>query len=141
MPSFPFSPVHTFKLLHKLDLAFSSLLRGVDVLTGVILSGFETGRARLSTTEKVRMRGLVERTRVVVVEVAGKGGSTVDDSASELISQAETEDESMKDDSETMEALIDGGHGRWEMEIARVYERTMVELGVSLENSGGDGFE
>lgn len=141
MPSFPFAPVHTFKLLQKLDLAFSSLLRGVDVLTGVILSGFHTGKARLSTTEKVRMRGLVERTRVAVVEVAGKCGSTVDDSASEFISQAETEDESMNDDSETMEAVLDGGHGRWEMEIARVYERTMVELGVSLETSGGDGFE
>lgn len=140
MPSFSFSPVHTFKLLQKLDLAFSSLLRGVDILTGVMLAGFETGRARPSTTEKVRMRGLVERTRVAVVEVAGKGGSTVE-SASETKSQADTEDESMADDSETLEALLDGGHGRWEMEVARVYERTIVELGVSLETSGVDGFE
>lgn len=140
MPSFSFSPVHTFKLLQKLDLAFSSLLRGVDILTGAMLAGFETGRARLSTTEKVRMKGLVERTRVAVVEVAGKGGSTVE-SASETKSQADTEDESMADDSETLEALLDGGHGRWEMEVARVYERTIVELGVSLETSGVDGFE
>lgn len=140
MPSFPFSPVQTFKLLQKLDLAFSSLLQGVDVQSGAILSGFETGRARLSTTEKVRMRGLVERTRVAVVEVAGKGGSTVD-SASEIKSQAEAEDEFMTDDSENIKALLDEGHGRWEMEIARVYERTIVELGVSLETSGVDGFE
>lgn len=86
------------------------------------------------------MRGLVERTRVAVVEVAGKGGSKVE-SASEISSQAETEDESMTDDNETMEALLDGGHGRWEMEIARVYEGTIVELGVSLETSGVDGGE
>lgn len=140
MPSFPFSPVQTFELLQKLDLAFSSLLQGVDIQTGAVLSGFETGRARPSTTEKVRMRGLVERTRVAVVEVAGKGEGTVD-SASEIKSQAEAEDESMTDDSENMKALLDGGHGRWEMEVARVYERTIVELGVSLETSGVDGFE
>lgn len=132
MPSFPFSPVPTFKLLHKLDLVFSSLLRGVDIQTGVSLSGFETGRERLSTTEKVRMRGIVERTRVAVVEVAGKGGN-IANSASALISQTETEDEPMTDDSEIMEAVPDGGDGRWEMEVARVYERTIVELGVSLE--------
>ena len=132
MPSFPFSPVPTFKLLHKLDLVFSSLLRGVDIQTGVSLSGFETGRERLSTTEKVRMRGIVERTRVAVVEVAGKGGN-IANSASAIISQTETEDEPMTDDSETMEAVPDGGDGRWEMEVARVYERTIVELGVSLE--------
>lgn len=140
MPAFPFSPVDTFKLLHKLDLAFSSLLRGVDLLTGAMLSGFETGRARLNTTEKVRMRGLVERTRVAVVEVAGKGGGTVD-SSSDVKSQAETENEYMTDDSEAMESKPDGGHGRWEMEVARVYERTIVELGVSLETPGVGGFE
>lgn len=138
MPSFPFSPVPTFKLLHKLDSVFSSLLRGVDAQTGVSLSGFETGRARLSTTEKVRMRGIVERTRVAVVEVAGKDGNIVD-SASDIKSQAETDDESMTSDSEAMEALLDEGHGRWEMEVARVYERTIVELGVSLETFGADG--
>lgn len=84
------------------------------------------------------MRGIVERTRVAVVEVAGKDGN-IGDSASEIKSQAETEDESMTDDSEAMEALLDEGHRRWEMEVARVYERTIVELGVSLETFGADG--
>ena len=73
------------------------------------------------------MRGLVERTRVAVVEVAGKGGS-VTDNESVARSNFTTDDEAV----EGMQ--VDGNHGRWEMEIARVYERTIVELGVSLTN-------
>lgn len=79
------------------------------------------------------MRGIVERTRVVMVEVAGTG-ENIANSPSGIMSQTETEEEPMTDDSETMEAVPDGDDGRWEMEVARVYERTIVELGDSLEN-------
>ena len=100
----------------------------------------EGSRGRLSTTEKVRMKGLVERTRVIVVEVGGKGTSITDaESPTQL--PDDTEDESMKDDNDTMdgELEIGGNHGRWEMEIARVYEKTIIELGVSLDASGAGG--
>lgn len=139
---FPFAPRATFQLLHKLDLAFYSLLQGVDAESGEILPGFEGGRGKLSTTEKVRMRGLVERTRVAVVEVAGKGGS-VTDTESVARSRAETRVDFTTDDDldDAMEGMqVDGNHGRWEMEIARVYEKTIVELGLSLNTSGMGGF-
>ena len=76
------------------------------------------------------MRGLVERTRVAVVEVAGKGGSVTDN---ESVARSNfTTDDDLDEAVEGMQ--VDGNHGRWEMEIARVYERTIVELGVSLTN-------
>lgn len=100
-----------------------------------MLPGFD--RRKLSTTEKVRMRGLVERTRVAVVEVAEKGGS-VTGTQSVARSNVNTQDRFTTDDDEddTMERMqVDGNYGQWEMEIARVYEKTIVELGVSLDTS------
>ena len=138
LKAFPFSPRSTFHLLHKLDMAFSSLLQGADAETGTILPGFAGGRGKLSTTEKVRMRGLVERTRIAVVEVAGQAGSMTD-TGDVLRFNTETEDDctTENDEDDVMEEMQpDGNHGRWEMEIARVYEKTIVELGLSLATSG-----
>ena len=132
---FPFLPRPTFRLLHKLDLIFCSLLHGVNIESEEVLPGFQGGRAKLNVTEKVRMRGLVEKTRVAVVEIAGKGSASVTD----LEGSRPTEDETdyttdvEGDDPEKMQ--IDGNHGRWEMEIARVYEKTIVELGQELDMS------
>ena len=138
LPSFPFEPRPTFHLLRKLDLAFYSLLQGTNAETGKTLPGFEGGQGKLNTTEKVRMRGLVERTRVAVVEAAGKWGNTTD---AKSLAQTDTEDEStMNDDEDDDEEMqVAGNYGRWEMEIARVFEKTIVELGMSLDNSGGFG--
>ncbi|KAL2042073.1 hypothetical protein N7G274_005261 [Stereocaulon virgatum] len=139
--SFPFAPRAMFNLLLKLDLAFYSLLRGTHAETGEQLPGFEGGRGKLSTTEKVRLRGLVERTRVAVVEVAGKGVSVADAQTG-----IETEDEFTNDEDEDEnfmevdEMHVEGNHGRWEMEVARVYERTIVELGMSLDAPEMNGF-
>ncbi|KAL8761776.1 MAG: hypothetical protein Q9184_002137 [Pyrenodesmia sp. 2 TL-2023] len=142
LQSFPFTPRPTFPFLRKLDLAFSSLLKGVSVETGQPLPGFDGGKGRLSTTEKVRMRGIVERTRVVIVEVAGKEGSLAD---VRTISRPETETEDdldMTADDDDVENLEDeSSHRRWEMDIAKVYEKTIVELGMALDTSptGNDG--
>ena len=89
------------------------------------------------------MKGVVERTRVAVVEVAGKGGSVTD---TEDVSRSDmgTEDDLTTDNDEddAMDRLQpDGNHGRWEMEVARVYEKTIVELGISLNASGMGGFD
>ncbi len=106
------------------------------------MPGFEGGRVKLSTTEKVRMRGLVERTRVAVVEVAAKGESITDTGS---VAQTDTEDgfttnDNNDDEDDAMDGTqVEGNHGRWEMEVARVYERTIVELGMSLDASGGFG--
>ncbi|KAL8724473.1 MAG: hypothetical protein Q9181_006809 [Wetmoreana brouardii] len=136
LPSFPFAPRPTFKLLHKLDLAFASLLKGVNAETGEPLPGTENGRSRLSTTEKVRMRGIVERTRVAVVEIAGKDGSLAD-VKNAVQSQTDTEDDfNMTEDDDMFNLEDESSHRRWEMDIARVYERTIVELGMALDTSG-----
>lgn len=108
--------------------------------TGDALPGFEGGRARLSTTEKVRVRGLVERTRVIVVEVAGKRGS-VDDVRKLTETPTDTEDDLLTTgNDDAMEGVEDDdGHGRWEMEVARVYERTIVDLGQFLDSANLGG--
>ncbi|KAL8657271.1 MAG: hypothetical protein Q9226_002082 [Calogaya cf. arnoldii] len=138
LPCFPFMPRPTFQLLHKLDLMFASLLRGVSVGTGEPLPGSETGRSKLSTTEKVRMRGIVERTRVAIVEVAGKDGSLADVSTASQSKLTDKEDDfNMTTEDEDMDVLEnENSHRRWEMDIARVYERTIVELGIALDASG-----
>ena len=90
-------------------------------------------------TEKVRMRGIVERTRVVVVDVAGRGAiATYTESSAQITGDDLTTDDD--DDDATMNGMeIDGHHGRWEMELARVYEKTIMELGTSLDTSGIGG--
>ncbi|KAL8766502.1 MAG: hypothetical protein Q9209_006718 [Squamulea sp. 1 TL-2023] len=138
LPSFPFMPRPTFQLLQKLDLVFASLLKGISVETGEPLPGFETGRSRPSITEKVRMRGIVEKTRIAVVEVAGKDGSFADVSTVSQSIMTDTEDDfNMTTEDEDMDVWEDeNSHRRWEMDIARVYERTIVELGMALDVSG-----
>ena len=141
LPSFSFSPRPTFRLLHKLDLAFSSLVKGLNIETGHLLPGMEGSRGKLSTTEKVRMKSLVERTRITVVDISGNGNSITD---AESIAQShdDTEDDLMTDENDTLDddLEVNGNHGRWEMEIARVYEKTIVELGLSLDTSATGGF-
>ena len=136
MPSFDFAPRRTFQLLQKLDVAFSSLLHGQNVETGDALPGFEGGRGKLTTTDKVRLRGLVERTRVAVVMAAAKRSSI------DGLSKATDTDGTLTTDDDTRMTDIDdsSGHDRWEMEIARVYERTLVDLGAALDMSRDHAF-
>jgi hypothetical protein len=127
LPAFPPAPVASFKLLRKLDHAFSSLLRGEDSLTGEILPGFERGRrAGMSRTDMVRCKGLVEATRVLVVEVMSR--------------EVELEKEDAESDMDTdamsvdRESTWDDDEDPHDMDVARVYEATITQLGVFLEN-------
>ncbi|KAK5018874.1 hypothetical protein LTR39_000734, partial [Cryomyces antarcticus] len=124
IPGFPPSPRAMFGILSKLDHAFASLLQGRDVDTGEPLPGFDRGR-HVSDTEKVRIKSLVERTRVCVVEVMKEGEFDPADAEEPL----DSADESM-DDSEAYDGLAEVGS--WDMEIAKVYDRTIVELGDTL---------
>lgn len=110
----------TFRLLGKLDLAFASLLQGRHVETGEPLPGFEKGRG-VSPTEKVRLKSIVDQTRVCVVQVIGN--SEMDENEDEL----DVDDEMDIDDEE-----FDGAH---EMGIAKVYDKTISELGDALVGS------
>jgi hypothetical protein len=125
--SMPPSPRALFRVLGKLDRAFASLLQGRDVESGEGLPGFSGGRG-VSGTEKVRVRSLVERTRVSVMEAFKRG---------EFEEDVEMEDDPMETDGE----LVLEGEGfeededeeSWDMQLAKVYDRTVVELGDSLE--------
>lgn len=127
-------------MLDKLDLAFASLLQGFNVETGERLPGFEglLGARGLDMTKKVRMKGTVERTRTAVVEVAARNESNIDDMSNQQTRHT-GDDTNMEDDDDfDEEMLTDEGRGSWDMKIARVYEKTIMLLGESLDlpNSG-----
>lgn len=129
LPAFPPSPKSTFGLLRKLDRAFSSLLKGEDSDTGEILPGFEGGmRAGMSKTDMVRCKGLVEATRVLIVDVMNKEPELDED-----IEGSEVETDLEED------AGMDADEQKFEMDVARVYEQTIVQLGERLGWNGGFG--
>ena len=116
------SPRAIFRILGELDLAFASLLQGRHIETNEPLPGFEHGSA-ISSTEKVRMKSIVDRTRVCVVDVIGnfEGDDEWDD-----VEQMDDGDE--LDSEDDVEEDIDDV-GEHEMKIAKVYEKTISLLG------------
>jgi hypothetical protein len=125
----------TFGLVSKLDYAFSSLLTGHDSGTGEALPGFESGRT-VSTTDKVRLKGIVERTRLTVARVMS-GESVVgegDDVGEAMDTDTETEGETGgRRDYVAFEGFEDNDDDEddeWEERgVGSVYEKTIVELG------------
>jgi hypothetical protein len=125
-------------MLDKLDHAFTSLLQGRDSETGRDLPGLGDGKA-VSGTEKVRIRSLVERTRVSVVEAFKRGEFEHNDVEIDGDTDGDTNmnlDDSNDDDDLVIEGaddFVDEEEATIDMQIARVYDRTIVELGDSLE--------
>lgn len=137
----PPNPKSLFRLLGKLDHCFASLIQGRDIESGEVLPGFE-GRKGVSGTEKVRIRSLVERTRVAVLEAFKKGefdfeGTAADDE-SEGGEKIETDDEEgLVLENEDPNAIDDDEEAdSYDMQLARVYDQTIQELGDSLEAPG-----
>lgn len=129
IPGFPASPRQLFRLLGKLDHAFASLIQGHDIETGQTLPGF-TNRRGVSGTEKVRIKSLVERTRVCVVEAMAKGEFEQDEGADSVVNDTEDDmdgDLIMDDEEDDIE------RDDWDMATAKVYDRTLVELGDSMD--------
>ena len=125
LPSFAFSPHPTFHLINKLDYAFSSLIDGRDIDSGEPLPGAEGTPRLVNVTEKVRLKGIVEKTRLVVLE--GKQEKPA------LDADSEDEDDTDTDNFENATGDFDQVRGddldRWDVESARVYERTIEHLG------------
>jgi len=128
----------TFRLLSKLDYAFSSLLTGHDTATGEFLPGFENGRT-VTTTDKVRLKGVVDRTRLTVTRVMS-GDSVVGDEgdvgeAMDTDTEVEAEAEAGgRQGTVTFEGFEDNDDDEededWEERgVASVYEKTIGELG------------
>ncbi|OJJ96136.1 hypothetical protein ASPACDRAFT_46898 [Aspergillus aculeatus ATCC 16872] len=134
LPDYPFSAKATFRLLRKLDSVFASLLLGEDVDSGAPLPGFEARTNVVSMTEKVRIKSIAETCRVVVVEAREQEDLGDDDDDGERngfgdSSENDDEDELMDDALGMDEYPIPG---RWEMETAKVYEKTIQLLGDEL---------
>ncbi|KAL4975906.1 hypothetical protein BDW66DRAFT_136156 [Aspergillus desertorum] len=127
LPDYPFAGKETFRLLRKLDSFFASLILGEDAETGQPLSGFEGRRNVVSMTEKVRIKSIAEMARVLVVE---KGDSRDPDARW----NDNFEDEDDEDEDEMgmeLDSVVDRPE-MWEMETARVYEKTIQLLGDEL---------
>lgn len=123
--AFSASPRQLFRLLGKLDHAFASLLVGRDVETDEPLPGLQ-GRRGVSVTEKVRIKSLVERTRICVVETMAKGEF-----------EEEVQDADMDDEQDNLDGELimdeDEVSDDWDMMVAKVYDKTLVELGDSMD--------
>ncbi|KAK6597876.1 meiotic recombination protein dmc1 [Botrytis cinerea] len=134
---FPPAPVATFAVLRKLDHAFASLLRGEDSITGETLPGFLAGRrAGMSQTDMVRCRSIVEDTRVMIVDVMSKEAEPEPEPESGVEDDVNNEPEGMNLDEED-DSEYD--NDELAMDIARVYEATMMELGERLESGPNIG--
>lgn len=129
LPAFPAAPKATFAMIKKLDHAFASLLKGEDIVTGDLLPGFSGGKkAGMTRTDMVRCKGLVESTRVVVVEIMSR---IVEEGPED-----EVEDSGMETDATStyMESTWDADEDNHNMDVARVYEATILALGEHLES-------
>ena len=130
----------TFAVLRKLDHCFASLLSGQDIDTKEALPGFENGmRGGMTRTDMVRCKSVVEQMRVVIVDVMSRG-----------YVEEEEEEEPYRQDTTTTEAESgaeeSGANSAWgeddesvHMDVARVYENTIVKLGEVLGDGGGIG--
>lgn len=143
LSEYPPAPTATFRILKKLDVAFASLLQGYSVETGDALPGFDRGR-QISTTEKVRLKSIVDQSRVIAVRAIQSFGASTDAGESEYDDRDEDneDDDYNVDEDETDDDDLDGGHtsmkndvDRQEQGIARIYDQTMVLLGGALGGS------
>lgn len=138
LAAFPADPEPTFALLRKLDHVFASLLLGQDIEGGYPLPGFQGKRGGMTRTDMVRCKSLVEGMRVLIVEVMSKDGlvhnpDIVNTDANEQTGP-DTDMSASYDDSESAE----GDERSHDMDMAQVFEMTIMQLGESLGGSGPD---
>jgi hypothetical protein len=123
-----------FALLDKLDRCFYELI-----------TAHATGSG-MNMTEKVRLKSVVERTRLHVVKLSefGDDRETPDPSTESVkdLGQAERKDREEggpptppEEDAMDVDHEGEDGDGEdfaWEIDVARVYERTLQEIGDDL---------
>lgn len=115
LPAFQPAPISTITLFSKLDHAFTSLLEGKDRKTGDILPGFSSSKTDgLSKTDKVRLKSLVDDTRLLTVS---------------LIMNSALEECGTNLEAKTSRDIF----GKHDLEVAKIYEQTIVQLGETME--------
>ncbi|KAK7186927.1 hypothetical protein DPSP01_011624 [Paraphaeosphaeria sporulosa] len=138
IPMFPPLPRTTLNFLSKLDTALAALLSGSDPDTNEPLPGFKDNRG-ISTTDKVRVKGIVERARSTATKhLVGQEGEDAPEVNRKADHAGNNEDGFVKfegfensDDSDDEEEA----YKRDSRDVAHVFEKTVVELGDML---GGD---
>ncbi|KAI5785927.1 hypothetical protein EDC01DRAFT_662109 [Geopyxis carbonaria] len=125
----------TFQLLDKLDRCFYTLITGRPADPDVAPLSPAVSVFRLNMTEKVRLKSVVERTRLNVVNLAESGGSTavsneyIDPDNSNL-----SEANSVHSDEDFYE--IDDEELEWQVEVTKIYDRVLQEIGDELVMTG-----
>jgi hypothetical protein len=112
-----------FSVTNKIDQAFSSLLSGSENGS----SGTEPAY-HVSVTEKVRIRSLVEDTRIAAVNAAFEGGHAA---SIQDLTDLETEDED-EEDSEEDDIHATQAAASMPLALSKIYKRTLEILGDSL---------
>jgi ribosomal protein L12E/L44/L45/RPP1/RPP2 len=124
MPAFPFS-ASLFYITAKIDRGFASLLQASENGNNSATIG-----PRVSMTEKVRIKSLVEATRIMAVNVASSAGHSARMSD---FSELDTENEDEEDTDDTIEDHRDGTSGMsMSLGLSKIYKRTLEILGDSL---------
>jgi hypothetical protein len=103
-------------------------------VTGERLPGFEGGRG-MSKTEMVRVKSLVEGTRVSILEYMQKAGEIEEESDGEEESEGGIQSGDEGEWEEGRGRGVDRGDLEMEMDVARVYEGSLEAL-----NQCGFGF-
>lgn len=137
--AFPPSPAATFAVLHKLDHCFASLLAGEDIETHEPLPGFENGlRSGMSRTDMVRCKSTAQHTRVLIVDVMSKQTGEEDGPGTKEQKTDDDESSGPSGPDRPGFAVWDGDDDEEDlyMDVARVYEYTLVKLGDTLGDSG-----
>ncbi|KIW13308.1 hypothetical protein PV08_08496 [Exophiala spinifera] len=127
MPAFPFSTA-VFYITGKLDRGFTSLLQSSSTNSPDPAAAYH-----VSMTEKVRIKSLVEETRITAVNVTSSSGlstKVVD------VSELETEEEEEEDTDDTnLEQGPQSNNISRSLALSKIYKRTLEILGDSLDTS------
>ncbi|OCT44342.1 hypothetical protein CLCR_06229 [Cladophialophora carrionii] len=127
LQAFPFS-TSVFPLVSKIDQGFASLLQPTQN------GGISSTHPQVSVTEKVRIKSLIEETRIAAVNAASSSGHAAsvlditdtdtddDDNQREEVEQGDEDDE----DEQSMSVAL---------ALSRIYKRTLEILGDSLITS------
>lgn len=128
LASFTRQLIPTFWLLDKLDCCFYTLVTGQPVEENMILS-MASQVGRLNITERVRLRSVVERTRLHMVKL---------EDVSEIVLRPELAAESIGGDARQVQVemelqedsldIPDDDREATKIEVARIYERTLVAI-------------
>jgi hypothetical protein len=108
-------------------------LSGLDIETKETLPGFESGpRGGMSRTDMVRCKSLVEQTRVIIVDVMNKEPEEVEEVDEDGDATDADQTESGAEEKKFVDPNWDEDEDGLAMDVAKVYENTLVQLGEVL---------